>query len=129
VIDGTRLLYVVMEYAEENLAEIFPLRPLKAAEAYEMLRPTAGTAASLHQSGLAHGRIRPSNIMAVDNQLKISADGLGHVGEPAGPRAPSAYDAPEVGSGGLSPAADVWSLGVTSVAVLTQKEPKSTDGQ
>ena len=129
VIDGTRLLYVVMEYAEENLAEILPLRPLTAAEAYEMLRPTAGTLAYLHQAGLVHGRIRPSNIMAVDNQLKISADGLGHVGEPAGPRAPSAYDAPEVGRGGLSPAADVWSLGVTLVAVLTQKEPKSTDGQ
>ena len=73
-----RLLYIVMEYAEENLAEILPLRPLAAAEASEMLRPTAGTLAYLHQSGLAHGRIRPSNIMAVDNQLKISADGLGH---------------------------------------------------
>jgi TonB family protein len=129
VIDGTRLLYVVMEYAEENLAEILPLRPLTAAEAYEMLRPTAGTLAYLHQAGSVHGRIRPSNIMAVDNQLKISADGLGHIGEPAGPRAPSAYDAPEVGSGGLSPAADVWSLGVTLVAVLTQNEPKSTNGQ
>src|ERR1700693_5262913 len=80
-IDGTRLLYIVMEYAEENLAEILPLRPLAAEEAHEMLRPTAGTLAYLHQSGLAHGRIRPSNIMAVDNQLKISADGLGKIGE------------------------------------------------
>jgi TonB family protein len=128
-IDGTRLLYIVMEYAEENLAEILPLRPLAAEEAHEMLRPTAGTLAYLHQSGLAHGRIRPSNIMAVDNQLKISADGLGQIGEPAGPRAPSAYDAPEVRSSGLSPAADVWSLGVTLVAVMTQNEPKLKNGQ
>jgi TonB family protein len=123
-IDGTRLLYVVMEYAEENLAEILPLRPLTSEEASEMLRPTAGTLAYLHQAGLAHGRIRPSNIMAVDNQLKISSDGLGKIGEPVGARTPSACDAPELASSGLSPAADIWSLGVTLVTVLTQNQPK-----
>lgn len=123
-IDGARFLYVIMEYAEENLAEILPLRPLTPVEVSEMLRPTAGTLAYLHQLGLAHGRIRPSNIMAVDNQLKISADGLGKIGEHNGGRAPSAYDAPELADSGRSPAADVWSLGVTLVAVMTQKEPK-----
>jgi TonB family protein len=122
MIDGARLLYVVMEYAEENLAEILPVRPLTSAEASEMLRPTAGTLAYLHQSGLAHGRIRPSNIMAVDNQLKISADGLGKIGERVAVHAPSAYDPPELASSGLSPAADIWSLGVTLVAVMTQQE-------
>jgi TonB family protein len=123
VIDGTRLLYVVMEYAEENLSEILPLRPLSAEEVSEMLPPTAEALAYLHQSGFAHGRIRPSNIMAVDNQLKISADGLGKIGDRDTGRSPSAYDAPELASSGLSPAADVWSLGVTLVAVMTQNEP------
>jgi TonB family protein len=123
VIDGTRLLYVVMEYAEENLSEILPLRPLSAEEVSEMLPPTAEALAYLHQSGFAHGRIRPSNIMAVDNQLKISADGLGKTGEHSVGRSPSAYDAPELASSGLSPAADIWSLGITLVAVMTQNEP------
>src|SRR5271166_4545203 len=118
-IDGTRLLYVVMEHAEENLAEILPLRPLSPEEASEMLRPTAEALAYLHQSGFAHGRIRPSNIMAVDNQLKISADSLGKAGERDGVGS-SPYDAPEVAGSGPSPAADVWSLGVTLVAVMTQ---------
>src|ERR1700691_4145522 len=36
-IEGTRLLYVVMECADENLAEVLPVRPLTAAEASEML--------------------------------------------------------------------------------------------
>src|SRR5207302_655908 len=42
---------------------------------------------------------------------------------------PSAYDAPEVATAGPSPAADIWSLGATLVAVLTQNEPKLTAGK
>jgi TonB family protein len=123
-IDGTRLLYVVMEYAEENLAEILPLRPLTPDEASAMLGPTAEALAYLHKSGFAHGRIKPSNIMAVHDQLKVSADRLGKAGERGDARTPSVYDAPEAATGGLSPAADIWSLGATLTAVLTQNEPR-----
>jgi TonB family protein len=126
-IDDTRLLYVVMESAEENLGEILPLRPLAAAEACEMLRPAAEALAFLHRAGFAHSRIKPSNIMAVDNQLKISSDGLAKAGERGDARVPSSYDAPELGSSGPSPAGDIWSLGATLVAVLTQNEPKVKD--
>jgi TonB family protein len=127
-IGDTRLLYVVMEYAEENLAEIVPLRRLSAAEASEMLRPAAEALASLHQAGFVHGRIKPSNIMAANNQLKVSADELRKTGERADARAPSAYDAPELSAVGPSPAADIWSLGIMLVAVLTQHEPKLKNG-
>jgi TonB family protein len=127
-IGDTRLLYVVMEYAEENLAEIVPLRRLSAAEASEMLRPAAEALASLHQAGFVHGRIKPSNIMATNNQLKVSADELRKTGERAAARAPSAYDAPELSAVGLSPANDIWSLGIMLVAVLTQHEPKLKNG-
>jgi TonB family protein len=122
-VDDTRLLYVVTEYAEENLAEILPLRPLTPDEASGMLGPTAEALAYLHRSGFVHGRIKPSNIMAVGDQLKISADRLSKPGERGDARTPSVYDAPEAASAGLSPAADIWSLGATLVAVLTQNEP------
>ncbi len=121
-IDDTRVLYVVMEFAEENLAEILPLRPLAADEASAMLQPTADALAYLHKSGLAHSRVRPSNIMAVQDQLKVSADAVCRAGERRAARARSLYDAPEMATAGPSPAADVWSLGATLVAVLTQKE-------
>lgn len=124
IIDGTSLLYVVMEYADEDLAQILPLRPLAPGEAAEMLPPAAQALASLHRSGLAHGAIKPSNIMAVGNQLKLSADSLGKIGDRSPAREPSPYDAPEIATSGPSPAADIWSLGATLVAVLTQNEPK-----
>jgi TonB family protein len=128
VIDGTQLLFVVMEFADENLAQILPIRPLAVAEAFEMLRPAAEALGSIHRAGLAHGGIKPSNIMAVGNQLKLSADSLGKPGERGAARAPSAYDAPEMAATGPSPAADVWSLGAALVAVLTQVESKLNNG-
>ncbi len=124
-IDDTRVLYVVMEYAEENLAEILPLRPLAADEASAMLQPAAEALSYLHKFGLAHSRVRPSNIMAVHDQLKISADAVCKAGERRAARARSAYDAPEMATSGPSPAADIWSLGATLVAVLTQNEPNA----
>lgn len=89
-----------------------------------MLEPTAQALAYLHQSGFAHGRIRPSNIMAVHDVLKISADGLCKIGKHDAPRIPSPYDAPELATAGPSPSTDIWSLGATLVAVLTQHEPE-----
>ena len=129
-IDDSNFLYVVMEFAEENLGQILPQRPLLPAEVNEMLPPTAKALAYLHQAGFAHGRIKPANIMAVDNQLKISTDSLRKAGERSR-QSPTAFDAPEVAGTGPSPAADVWSLGIMLVAVLAQHEPdlkKSKDG-
>ena len=123
-IDGTRLLYVVMEYAEENLAEILPVRPLTADEARQMLQPTAEALTTLHRAGFVHGRMKPANILAVNDQLKISTDNLGKAGERN--RASSLYDAPESALTGLSAAADMWSLGGTLLAVLTQVQPLET---
>jgi TonB family protein len=121
-IDGNNFLYVVMEYAEENLAQIFPQRPLSPEEVKEMLPPAAEVLAYLHQAGLAHGHIKPSNIMAVADRLKISSDSLRKSGE-RDKQAPNSYLAPEVVATGPTAAADVWSFGATLIAVLTQHEP------
>jgi TonB family protein len=123
---GARMLYAVMECADEDLSQVVPVRPLTAAEAGEMLRPTLEALAYLHGRGLVHGHMKPSNIMAVGEQLKISSDGICAARNPAIGRGsrPTAYDAPEVGTRGASGAGDVWSLGVTLVEVLTQRLPE-----
>jgi len=123
-LDQVRLLYVVMEYAEEDLAKVIIERPLTVVEVREMLEPVLNALAYIHGEGFVHGHLTPANVMAVSDQLKISSDGICKVGELAhGPRKPDVYDPPEFQVTGISPAADVWSLGMTLVQALTQRLP------
>jgi len=118
------LVYVVMEYAEENLSQIVPRRPLTPAETRDMLEPLLDALAYVHGQSFVHGHIKPANIMGVEDQLKISSDGLYRMGKARfGLGKPSVYDAPEMAGGTISPAADVWSLGMTMVEALTQHLP------
>src|ERR1700716_412001 len=136
------LLYVVMEYAEENLSQFLPQRPLTPAEARDVLAPTLEALGFLHAEGLVHGHVRPSNILAIEDQLKLSSDGVFSINEhseqshlpaaepqqtilAAGLRHPSPYDPPEIAKGIISPAGDIWSLGVTLAEALTQHLPAS----
>jgi TonB family protein len=126
-LDGTELFYAVMEYAEESLAQIVPYRALTPAEALDTLQPLLDALAYIHARGFVHGHIKPSNIMAVGDQIKLSSDelcGAGESGRVLG--TPDIYAAPEIVDGqGTSPAADVWSLGMTLVEALTQRLPLS----
>jgi eukaryotic-like serine/threonine-protein kinase len=123
-LDSTRLLYVVMEYAEENLAQILPERALTAEEVRGMLLPLLGALQSVHDRGYAHGSIRPSNILAIGDQVKLSSDSLTRLGDKTpGANAPSIYDPPEAPAGAASTAGDSWQTGVMLVEVLTQKLP------
>src|SRR5271156_5153951 len=63
-IGDTKLVYVVMEYAEENLSLVVPRRALTEIEVREMLDPALDALAYLHAKGLSHNRIKPANIMA-----------------------------------------------------------------
>jgi TonB family protein len=127
VIEDTPLSYVVMEYADENLAAALRERPLTEAEAREMLESVLDALAYVHGQGLAHGRLKPDNIMAVGDRLKISSDTIAAPGElTAGPAAPDPYEAPEVRTQGVSAAADVWSLGMTLVEAVTQQLPRAS---
>jgi len=123
-IGDMNLLYAVTECAQEDLSQILPRRPLSQAEARDMLAPVLDVLGYIHTAGFVHGRMKPANIMAVDDQLKISSDGLCRAGRStAGQSKPGVYDAPESSSGVASSAGDVWSLGMTLVESLTQRLP------
>ncbi|HKW65837.1 MAG TPA: protein kinase, partial [Terriglobales bacterium] len=124
------LLYLVMEHAEEDLSQVVAARPLTPQECQEMLPPVLEALTYVHRQGFAHGRLRPANIMAAQERVKLSGDGLTVPGEGSNDLGtPSVYDPPEVATEGLSAAGDVWSLGITLMEVLTQKVPVLTAGR
>ena len=121
---GQELLYIVMEHADEDLSQILPQRPLTPAEAREMLMPALDALAYVHNQGFVHGHMKPANIMAIGDQIKLSSDGLCPKSESGGGLGkPGVYDPPEAASGRAWPAGDVWSLGMTLVEALTQRLP------
>jgi len=121
------LIYLLMEYANENLSEVIPARPLAADEAREMLKPVLSALAYIHGRGFSHGHLTPANILAMNDRLGISSDNLCRIGDASTSRTPDAYTPPEIG--GITPAGDVWSLGMTLVETLTQHLPARLIGQ
>ena len=116
------LLYVAVEHADENLAEIIPHRALTADEAREALKAVVDVLVYLHGKELTHGHICPPNILAVGEFLKVSSDTIEPLAEKREmTRERSEYDAPEIPRSAYTKASDVWSLGVTLVEMLTQQ--------
>jgi len=125
---GRQFLFVVMEYAEQTLSQILPLRALTADEVQELLLPTLDALAFLHRNNLVQGQLKPANFLVVNDQLKLASDTVRPAGAPRASIAePSLYDPPEAKSSGLSPAGDIWALGITMVEALTQSLPAWPD--
>lgn len=119
-VDGAPYLYVLMECADDDLSRILPERALETTEVSDLLPPVLDALAYLHKNGFVHGRVKPSNVLAAGDQLKLSSDQVSRVAQQDGHRRRDVYDAPETAAGIVSPAGDIWSVGVTLVAALTQ---------
>lgn len=122
-------LYALMEYADENLAQLLEQRALAEQEARDMLERTLSVLAYLHERERVHGQLKPSNILAVGDEVKLASDTVRAVGESAsGVNAASAYDAPESCDGIYSPSSDIWALGVTLCEAVTCRQPPFAHG-
>jgi eukaryotic-like serine/threonine-protein kinase len=120
-VDGAGLVYLVTECGDRVLSQFIQDRPLKLHEASNIVYPVADALSYLHAKGFVHGHVKPSNILVSGDQLKLSTDSfLVAAAVPTRLGKPGAFDAPELASGNLSPAADVWSLGATLIEALTQ---------
>jgi len=128
-VSGSPVLYVVMECADDNLAQILPQRALEPGEVGDLLPPVIDALSYLHGRGFVHGRITPSNVLAVGNQLKLSADNA-HSAQTTDStrRRIDAYDAPETAAGIVTAEGDIWSVGALLVAALTQNVALVEDG-
>jgi serine/threonine protein kinase len=121
---GHNFLFVVMDHAEQNLAQILPGRALTPDEVRDLLPATLDALAYLHGKNLVQGGLKPPNFLVVDDQLKLASDTIRPAGERTASTAkPSLYDPPEAKNGRVSTAGDIWGLGITLVEALTQTPP------
>lgn len=121
-LEGRDYLFVVMEHAEQTLAQILRHRALSPDEVREVLLPALDALAFLHRNQLVHGQLKPSNFLAVNDQLKLSSDTIRPAGNAVrGAVRTSSYDPPELKERGYATAGDIWGLGMTLVEALTQR--------
>jgi len=123
-LDGLPYLYVVMEYADQTLAQLLLHRALTDDETREMLLPILDALTFLHGQNLAHGQLKPANVLVVGDELKLASDMIRRVGEGTlSGNAPTVYDPPEARDGSSSTAGDIWALGVSLFEALTRRPP------
>jgi hypothetical protein len=121
---GLPYLYVVMEYADQTLAQVLERRALTDEEAREMLAPILDALAFLHGQNLVQGQLTPANILVIGDELKLASDTIRRVGEGnMSAKVLTAYDPPEARNGSNSTAGDIWALGVCLREALTRRAP------
>ena len=117
-------IYYVMAYSDQG-----PLQPATGAQAQARALAAVARAAraahALHEAGIAHRRIKPSNLLQFEAGVRLSDLDLGHVltpGQTFGTRIPIP-DLQFIDPGLLrgeeaGRSSDVWSLGVTLQVLL-----------
>lgn len=123
-IHDTDVVYLVTEKADAFLSGVIPRKALHPSEAKAILDSIVDALAYLHGRELTHGSVKPANIVKVGDQWKLASDEMVESGDFAkAGRKPDAYDAPEIADGKLTPAADLWSLGIIAVEAFSQRTP------
>ena len=121
---GLHYLYVIMDYAEQNLGQLLLHRALSENEVREMLPMMLEALGYLHSRDLVQGQLKPSNVLVIDNQLKVASDTIRPAGEAtASIGTLSVYNPPEARDGSFSTSGDMWALGITLCQALTQRAP------
>jgi len=89
---GLRVVYAVMDRADDTLDKLLQERCLTQPEARELLLSSAQALSFLHARGIVHTRLEPREIIALDNLTKLSVDRLKVIDQRPGTPAISAAD-------------------------------------
>lgn len=127
-VDGETYLYAVMEYADQSLGRLLKQRALTEEEVRELLAPTLQALSFLHARNLVQGQLKPANMLAVGDNLKLATDTVRPISETGtGRTIMSAYDPPEYRDGGYSTAGDIWGLGMSLLEALSRRPATGLD--
>jgi hypothetical protein len=106
-LDGTSLVYAVMEPAEANLGEILRGRRLTVLETRQLASSMVGALEALHANGLVHEHVEPGNVLAIGEAIKLRSDCV--------------REAPEGEEGRALKRRDVHDLALVLLRALTQQ--------
>jgi hypothetical protein len=106
-LDGTSLVYAVMEPVEANLGEIIEERRLSVLETREVASSLVSALEAMHSHGFVHEHVEPSNVMAVGDAIKLRSDCI--------------REAPEGEEGREIKRRDVRDLATVLLSALTQQ--------
>jgi hypothetical protein len=106
-LDGTSLVYAVMEPAEANLGEIVRERKLTVLETRQLASSLVGALGALHSNGFVHEHVESGNVLAVGETIKLRSDCV--------------REAPEGEEGAERKRKDVHDLAVVLLRALTQQ--------
>ena len=128
-LNGTKIFYLAMELAAESLEHHLQERQLSPTEIKDLFTAIARGLAYLHSQNQVHRDLKPANILRVGEQWKLSDFGLiKHLdnhsyAQTINPLGTIPYMPPEAFDGIVSPAWDVWSLGIMVVQITAQRLP------
>jgi hypothetical protein len=106
-LDGTSLVYAVMEPVEANLGEILDERRLTVLETRQVAASLVSALEAMHSHGFVHEHIEPANVMAVGETIKLRSDCI--------------REAPDGEEGREIQRRDVHDLGAVLLQALTQQ--------
>jgi formylglycine-generating enzyme required for sulfatase activity len=125
-------VFLVTELAEMGLEKaIWSPTKLTDKELEDVARNVASALNHIHSKGAVHRDVKPANILRVDGKWKLADFGLARAAEKStstttGVIGTPAYMAPEyLMEGTVSPAMDVYSLGMTLLEAITGVTPYS----
>jgi eukaryotic-like serine/threonine-protein kinase len=107
-LDGTSLVYAVMEPVEANLGEILGQQRLTLQETRQIATSLVAALETLHENGFVHEHVEPSNVLAVGEVVKLRSDCI--------------REAPEGEEGRDLKRRDVHDLAVVLLQALTQQK-------
>jgi hypothetical protein len=81
VLDGQPVAFAVLDLPDDDLSEVLAKRTLDATEAKSTFLAVAAGLDSLHQRGIMHGAVVPSNIFIVKDEMRLSVDNIAPAGQ------------------------------------------------
>ncbi|MFC7715704.1 serine/threonine-protein kinase [Nonomuraea recticatena] len=130
--DGRRVSFLVMEFIDgESLDRLLRRSALTPEETMRLVAEVADALAAAHEQGIVHRDVKPANLMIrPDGSVTLTDFGIAHSASGGQLTATgtvlcsAGYCAPEQASAGtITPAVDVYALGVVAYQCLTGELP------